>query len=109
MYILDTTTKTLVANLTAAVNSIQPEFTVTYADTTSNTVVEGTSIGQFSGTSDVTMVTAPASNQRRVIRYITVYNNDDRSIVFNLKYNNNGTHRQIARITLRPYETWYGQ
>lgn len=108
MYVLDSTSKTLVVNLTAAILSNNPEFTVSYADTTTNNVVEGSNEGALNGTTDVTIVGAPAAGTRRIVRYITIYNKDTAAITFNLKYNSNGTHRQVARITLLTGETWYG-
>jgi hypothetical protein len=108
MYVLDTTTKTLIVNLTAAVATSNPEFTACYADTSANTVVEGSSEGAVNGTTDVTIVAAPAASTRRIVKYITVYNGDTAAVTFNLKYNSNGTQRQIAKVTLQSGETWYG-
>ena len=53
------------------------------------------------------MVSAPALGTRRIVKYITVYNKDTAAITFNLKYDANGTQRQVAKVTLQPDETWY--
>jgi hypothetical protein len=107
MLILDTTTKTLKINLIGAVISANPEFTVGYIDNSAAGLVEAAGDGVTNGTTDVTMVSAPASGTRRIVKYITVYNKDTAAITFNLKYDANGIQRQVAKVTLQPDETWY--
>lgn len=108
MLVLDATTKTVKINLAGAVATSNPEFTVGYIDSVNNTVAEGANDGATNGTTDVTMVAAPVSGTRRLVKYITVYNKDTAVITFNLKYDNNGTQRQVAKITLQPGSTWFG-
>ena len=108
MLVLDSTTKTLKLNLTAAPTATNPDYTVGYVDASSSGLVEGAGDGATNGTTDVTMVAAPSSGTRRIVKYITVYNKDTAAITFNLKYDNNGTQRQVAKITLQPGSTWFG-
>ena len=109
MLVLDSTTKTVKINLAGAVSTANPEFVVGYVDSVNNTVSEGANDGVTNGVTDVTMVSAPASGTRRIVKYITVYNKDTAAITFNLKYDNNGTQRQVAKITLQTGETWFGE
>ena len=108
MLVLDSTTKTVKINLTAAITTANPDYTVGYVDSVNNTVAEGANDGVTNGVTDVTMVSAPASGTRRIVKYITVYNKDTAAITFNLKYDNNGTQRQVAKVTLQPGSTWFG-
>lgn len=57
---------------------------------------EGRSVGQTNDTNDVTLVAAPAASTRRVIKYITVYNNDTVAADVTVKYDANGTDYILA-------------
>ena len=108
MLILDSTTKTVKLNLTAAITTTNPDFTVGYVDVSSSGMAEGANDGAATGVTDVTIVSAPAASTRRIVKYITVYNKDTAAVTFNLKYDNNGVQRQVAKITLQPGSTWFG-
>jgi hypothetical protein len=107
MLVLDTTTKSLKINLTQATTASGLDFTAAYIDS-ANSITEGASDGTINGTTDVTLVAAPQNGTKRVVKYITVYNGDTAAATFNLKYDNNGTQRQIVKITLQPGSTWFG-
>lgn len=106
MFILDSTTKSLKAVLAASATSSQPEFTVAYADNTGSAFTEGSSDGTFSGTSDITLVAAPGSSTRRMVKSLFIYNRDSVSHEFTIKYDNNGTQRHTHKFTLGSGETW---
>jgi hypothetical protein len=106
MFILDTTTKSLLAVLASSVTTNQPEFTVAYADNTGSAFTEGSTDGTFNGTSDVTLVSAPANSTRRVVKSLFIYNKDTVSHTFTIKYDNNGTQRHTHKFTLGSGETW---
>lgn len=109
MYVLDSVNKSLLVNLDTTVTTANLVFTTHYADTSSSVdVVEGSNDGTINGSANVTIVAAPTVGKRRLVTFVTVFNPDSLSANVNLKYNNNGTHRQIAKIVLQPGETWYG-
>lgn len=61
--------------------------------------------GATNSTSNVTVVSAPASSTRRVVRNITVYNADTVSAIVFIIYNNNGTQRTIVKQSIAAGET----
>lgn len=105
-YVLNSTTKTIKANLVAAATTVNPDFTVAYADTDASTFTEDSNDGTLSGTTDVTLVAAPAAGYKRVIKEINIYNRDTAAVTLTVKYDNNGTQRHIARATLASGDRW---
>jgi hypothetical protein len=104
--ILDSTTKTIKVNMSAAAATTNPDFTVSYADNNSSNFVEGAADGALTGTSDATVVTAPASGYRRIIKGIFIENKDTAAVTITVKYDNGGTQRTIAKVTLNVGDTW---
>ena len=104
--VLDATTKTITAVMSGAAATNNPDFTAAWADSTSSSLTEGASDGALNGTSSVTLVAAPASSTRRVIKWITIQNKDTAAVTVTINYDNNGTVRQIAKVTLAPNDTW---
>ena len=102
--VLDTNSKYIKINMTAAAATTNPDYVVAYADNTGTSFTEGTGDGVLNGTSDVTVVAGVAST-RRIIKTITVYNRDTAAITLNIKYDS-GTQRIIAKPTLQAGETW---
>jgi hypothetical protein len=84
MIILDTTAKSLRAKLAGAVSANQPIFTVAYADTDGATFTEGSNEGTFNSTTEVTLLAAPASGHRRIIKSISIYNADTANVTYSL-------------------------
>jgi hypothetical protein len=104
--ILDTTTKTIKVVMSSAATTTNPDFTVSYADNNGTTFTEAAGDGALSGTTDVTVVAAPASGYRRVIKGIFIENKDTAAVTITVKYDNNGTQRNIAKVTLNVGDTW---
>ena len=104
--ILDATTKTLVGVLGGAVSTTQPVFTSHYGDDDGTAFTEGSQDGAFNSTTEVTLVSAPAASTRRTIKNVTVYNSDTASVTFTIKYNDNGTKRNVKAVTLAAGESW---
>jgi hypothetical protein len=105
-FILDATTKSLVAVMSGAAATTNPDFTAAYADSTGALFTEGANDGAFNGTSQVTLVSAPAASTRRVIKSLTIKNRDTAAVTITISYNNNNTLRSIARVTLAVGDTW---
>jgi hypothetical protein len=104
--VLDSTTDKIVAVLSGAITTTQPDFTAHFADNNGTTFSEGELDGTFNSTTQVDIVTAPAASTRRIIKNITVYNRDTASITFTLKFSANGTLRFITQITLAANASW---
>jgi hypothetical protein len=106
MLVLDATTKSIKAVMSGAQATTNPDFTVSFADNTGTVFTEGANDGAFNGTSPITIVAAPAAATRRIIKSITIENRDTAAVTITLSYDNNGTLRTIARVTLQVGDTW---
>ena len=76
MLVLDTTTKTITVAMSGAPATTNPDFVTAYSDDNGTTFVEGSSDGTLNGTSQVTLVSAPAASTRRLIKTIYIENKD---------------------------------
>lgn len=106
--VLDGTTKTIQAVMSGAATTSNPDFTVSYADSTSSSLTEGSNDGALNGTTAVTLVSAPSASTRRVVKWITIQNKDTAAVTVTVTFNNSTgpTTRQIAKVTLQPNDTW---
>jgi hypothetical protein len=105
--VLDSTAKSIKAVLASSVATSNPDFVVAYADTSDNTFSELSSDGQLNGTTDVTLVAAPASGVKRTIKSISVYNRDTAPVIVVIKLDVSGTQRILQRVQLVSGETWH--
>ena len=106
MFILDSTGKSLKANLVVAATTTNPDFAVAWADSNGTTFVGGSTEGAFNGNVDVTLAAAPASGTQRFVKYARIYNRDSAAVTINIKYDTNGTQRILQRVVLGSGETW---
>ncbi len=106
LLILDATTKSIEVAMSGAAATTNPDFTAAWADDTGSAFTEGASDGALNGTSAVTLVAAPASSTRRVVKTITIENKDTAAVTLTISYNNNSTLRTIAKVTLNVGDTW---
>jgi hypothetical protein len=106
LLILDSTTKSIVASMSGAAATTDPDFTVAFADSTSTTFTQGANDGALNGASDVTLVSAPSASTQRVVKGITIENKDTAAVTVTISYNNNATLRTIAVVTLAVGDTW---
>jgi len=106
MLVLDTTNKTITVAMTGAPATTNPSFVTAYSDDNGTTFVEGSSDGQLNGTSQVTMVAAPAASTRRLIKSIFIENNDTAPVTIIVTLNNSGTLRNIQKVTLAVGDNW---
>ena len=104
--VLDATTKSIVVAMSGAAATTNPDFTSAYADDTGSAFTEGANDGALNGTTSVTLVAAPASSTRRVVKNITIENKDTAAVTITVSYNNNSTLRTIAKVTLNVGDTW---
>jgi hypothetical protein len=106
MLVLDTTSKTITAVLSAAPATNQPNYVVAWADNNGTTFTEGASDGTLNGTSTVTMVASPAASTRRIIKSINIQNTDTAQITVTVGYYNGTNTRVIAKVILNVGDTW---
>ena len=92
--------------MSGAPATTNPDFVTAYSDDNGTTFVEGSSDGTLNGTSQVTLVSAPASSTRRLIKTIYIENKDTAPVTLTVTLNNNGTLRNIAKVTLAVGDTW---
>lgn len=104
--VLDATTKTIQVAMSGAAATANPDFTAAFADNNGTSFVEAASDGALSGSTDVVVVAAPASGFRRIIKKIFIENKDTAAVTITVKYDNNGTQRTIAKVTLQVGDTW---
>lgn len=104
--VLDSTTKTIKVNMSGAAATTNPDYIVSYADNNGTTFTEGALDGALNGVTDVTVVSAPASSTRRIIKSIYIENKDTAAVTVTIKYDNNATQRTIAKVTLNVGDTW---
>ena len=78
--VLDATTKSIVVAMSGSAATTNPDFTAAWADDTGSAFTEGASDGALNGTNSVTLVAAPASSTRRVIKSITIENKDTAAV-----------------------------
>ena len=104
--VLNTTTKAIKAVMSGAPATTNPDFVVSYADNNGTSFTEGANDGALNGTSEVTLASAPASSTRRIIKQISIYNRDTAAVTVTIKYDNNGTQRVLAIVTLAVGDVW---
>lgn len=61
--------------------------------------------GTTSGTTAVTVVNSPPADIQRVIRTITLFNNNNAAVTATLTFVNDGTSRVLLKQTLQPDDT----
>lgn len=83
-----------------------PSVTAAWADDTGSAFTEGASDSALNGATPVTIVAAPASSTRRIVKNITIANIDTAPVTFTLSYNDNSTLRTVVKVTLAVNDTW---
>ena len=106
MLVLDTTSKTITAVLSAPPSANQPNYVVAWADNNGTTFTEGASDGTTNSTTTVTMVASPAASTRRVIKSIYIQNTDTAQVTVTVGYYNGTNTRVIAKVILNVGDTW---
>jgi len=106
MIILDATTKSLTVAMSGAAATTNPDFVAAWSDDTGTSFTEGATDGVLNGASQVTLVAAPAASTRRIIKTVYIENKDTAAVTITVTYNNNGTLRTIAKVTLQVADTW---
>jgi hypothetical protein len=92
--------------MSGAAATTNPDFVAAWSDDTGTSFTEGSTDGALNGASQVTLVAAPAASTRRIIKTIYIENKDTAAVTITVTYNNNGTLRTIAKVTLQVADTW---
>jgi hypothetical protein len=106
MLVLDSTLKSITVAMSGAAATTNPDFVVAWSDDTGSAFTEGSTDGALNGTSQVTLVAAPAASTRRLVKTINIQNRDTAAVTLTITYNNNSTLRNIAKVTLQVGDTY---
>lgn len=100
--ILDATNRSLQGVLTEAVASFNPQVTVGYADHTTTAFTPATQHGDYNGTTNITLLAAPAASTQRHVESIVIMNPDTISHGVRFWYLDGATTRNLFWFTLEP-------
>ena len=106
MLVLDATTKSITVAMATTATTTNPSYVTTYSDDTGSAFTEGSSDGALNGSTQVTLVASPSASTRRLIKTIYIQNGDTVANTITVTYNDNGTLRTIAKVTLQVNDTW---
>jgi hypothetical protein len=106
MLVLDSILKSITVAMSGAAATTNPDFVTAYSDDTGSAFTEGSSDGALNGTTQVTLVSAPAALTKRLIKSIFIQNKDTAAVTITVTLNNNGTLRNLAKVTLQVGDTW---
>lgn len=95
--LLDATTKSIRAFLSAAPSSNQPIYSVDFTENTDTTIVGKNSDGLLNGSTPVTLVAAPTSGIQRQVKTLTIYNADTSPITVTVEMLNGANQRTIIK------------
>ena len=99
MITLSTTTQSVEVVLGAAPTT-PLRAVVSYGQHTTGSYTAGVSASGISGTSAVTVLSAPASGYERVVRGISIQNVDSSSATITVRLNDNGTYSTLCKVTI---------
>ena len=106
LIILDSTSRTLKAKMDMAAMVTNCTAVVAYADNNGTTFTEGSTPTNLNGTTPVTILAAPASGVRRIVKSVCIYNPDTDTHTTTLIFNDNTTEYPITRLTLASGASW---
>ena len=106
MLVLDATTKSITVAMATTATTTNPSFVTAYSDDTGSAFTEGSSDGALNGSTQVTLVASPSASTRRLIKTIYIQNGDTVANTITVTFNDNGTLRTIAKVTLQVNDTW---
>ena len=106
MLVLDATTKSITVAMATTATTTNPSYVTAYSDDTGSAFTEGSSDGALNGSTQVTLVASPSASTRRLIKTIYIQNGDTVANTITVTFNDNGTLRTIAKVTLQVNDTW---
>ena len=103
--ILDATTDALEIILDKAITTNQLSFSVFYNEYTSTTVTPMSNYGTTNSTTAVNLIASPTSGKQRQLRWCAINNVDTKDIGVKIRFNNNGSFRNVTYLYLRVNES----
>lgn len=103
--ILDATTDNLEIILDKAITTNQLSFSVFYNEYTSTSVTPSSNYGTTNSTTAVNLIAAPTSGRQRQLRYCSINNVDTADIGVKIRFNDNGSFRNVLYVYLRVNES----
>ena len=91
----------------AVATTTNPSYYTTYVDNTTTTFTPGVKDGALNGTTDVTVCASPAASTQRVVKFLSVYNEDTIAQDITVKYFNGTTERILTKVNLSVGDTLY--
>ena len=104
MLILSNTTDKIQIFLESTVSTSQLSCLSVYRDTTSSSITPSRNVTNTNNITAVDLVGSPPSSTKRVVDYISIFNNDDSSSDVNLEFSDNGTNYTLFKCRLASKE-----
>lgn len=104
LFVLDTTSKSIVANTVLTSSSI--DFICTYADNTGAVFTEKGNEGKITSNSNTAIVPPPAPDVRRVVKTINLYNSGTATQTIRIYLDSGGTLIFLTTVVLGVNNTW---
>jgi hypothetical protein len=95
------TGQSITAVMSGAPNSVNPTYSVRWADTYSG-AKSNAPVGSLNGATPVTLVSAPDGYWQREVAKIRLYNGDDAAVTVTISKVSGGTSYTLAKVTLQP-------
>jgi hypothetical protein len=103
--LLDATTDSLEIILDKAVTTNQLSFSVYFNEYTSTTVTPTENTGITNNTTAVNLISSPSASTQRQLRWCCVNNVDTKDIGVKIRFNDNGSYRNVMYVFLRVGES----
>lgn len=105
MITLTETTDTIEVDLASAHTSTSLKCVATWRDLTSSAMTPGRSLQTTNGTTEVTLVAAPAASTDRLVDFISVFNEDTITHTVTVRFDANATQYTLFEAELQSGET----
>lgn len=100
MIILSSTTDSLQVVLASAITTNQLRCYVAYRDTTATTITPNRAVANTNSTTPVTLLSAPATSQQKIVDYLSIYNSDTANAVVTVYINSSSVTYKLLETTL---------
>ena len=100
MIILSNTTDSLQVVLASAITTNQLRCYVAYRDTTATTITPNRAVADTNSTTPVTLLSAPAASQQKIVDYLSIYNSDTANAVVTVYINSSSVTYKLLETTL---------
>jgi hypothetical protein len=102
---LTSTTDALEIILDKAITTNQLSFSVFYNEYTSTAVTPSSTYGTTNNTTAVNLISPPLSGRQRQLRWCAINNTDTNDIGVTVRFNDNGSYREVLYVYLRVGDT----